>query len=202
MAEERDLGHSVGPLPVVRSPLPTTGMRRRAEFLPPHAVAPGPGQESVWDYPRPPRVEASTRLVEVYFGGIRLAETRRSMRVLETSHPPVYYVPPEDVRMELLVASDQRSWCEWKGLASYYHVVALARPGHAGRRAENAAWYYPDPTVPYKEIRGAIAFYPGAMDACLVDGEAVVAQPGGFYGGWITRDVVGPFKGEPGSSHW
>ena len=190
-------------------------MKRRAGY-PPDAVAPGPGQESVWDYPRPPRLEASSRLVEVRFGGIQLAASRRALRVLETSHPPVYYVPPEDVRMEYLLPSDRQSWCEWKGLASYYHLEAPAAAeaaaasaaggGAAGasarRRAENGAWYYPDPTVPYKEIRNYIAFYPHAVDACYVDGEQVQAQPGDFYGGWITRDVVGPFKGGPGTSHW
>ena len=194
-------------------------MKRRAGY-PPDAVAPGPGQESVWDYPRPPRLEASPRLVEVHFGGIQLAASRRAMRVLETSHPPVYYVPPEDVRMECLLPSDRQSWCEWKGLASYYHLVvppsagavAAAAAGgaggtgaaraSAGHRAENGAWYYPDPTVPYKEIRQFVAFYPHAVDACYVDGERVQAQPGDFYGGWVTRDVVGPFKGAPGTSHW
>jgi uncharacterized protein (DUF427 family) len=176
-------------------------MKRRAGSQP-RAETPGPGQESVWDYPRPPRVEASPRLVEVHFGGIRLAASRRAQRVLETSHPPVYYVPPEDVRREYLQASDRRSWCEWKGLASYYHVAVPGSPESAGRIAENAAWFYPDPTVPYKEIRGYIAFYPHLMDACYLDGERVQAQPGDFYGGWITSDVVGPFKGAPGTSHW
>jgi len=176
-------------------------MKRRASS-PPDAAAPGPGQESVWDYPRPPRVEASPRLVEVHFGGILLASSRRALRVLETSHPPVYYLPPEDVRMEVLAPSDRHSWCEWKGLASYYHVVVPAAPGSAGGRAENGAWFYPDPTVPYKEIRGHVAFYPDVMEACFVDGERVQAQPGGFYGGWITSEVVGPFKGAPGTSQW
>jgi len=177
-------------------------MKRRIGSRPPQADQAGPGQESVWDYPRPPRVEPSSRLVEVRFGGVQLAASRRSLRVLETSHPPVYYLPPADVRMEHLLASDCRTWCEWKGLASYYHVVVPATPESAGRRAENAAWYYPDPTVPYKEIRGYVAFYPHAMDACFVDGERVESQPGDFYGGWITRDVVGPFKGAAGTSHW
>lgn len=165
---------------------------------------PGPGQESVWDYPRPPRIEASSRLVEIQFGGLALASSRRCLRVLETSHPPVYYVPLADIRMQLLEESDRRTWCEWKGLASYFHVVAPAEPSTAvaGRRADNAAWYYPDPTVPYKDLRGHVAFYPHAMDACWVDGEQVQAQPGDFYGGWITADVVGPFKGTPGTSHW
>jgi uncharacterized protein (DUF427 family) len=171
-------------------------MKRRLSSQPPRAEVAGPGQESVWDYPRPPRLEPCARLVQVEFGGVPLVETRRSLRVLETSHPPVYYVPPVDVRMQHLVPSDRHTWCEWKGLASYYHVVA------GGRRSEDAAWTYPDPTVPYKEIRGYIAFYPHAMDGCFVDGERVRPQPGDFYGGWITRDVVGPFKGPPGTSDW
>ncbi len=172
-------------------------MTRRDAPRPPQIEEPGPGQESVWDYPRPPRLEPSPRLIEVHFGGVQLAASRRSLRVLETSHPPVYYLPPGDVRMDLLLPSPRRSWCEWKGLASYYHVVVPDT-----KRAENAAWYYPDPTVPYKEIRDHIAFYPHLMDACLVDGERVQPQPGDFYGGWATHDVVGPFKGGPGTSDW
>ena len=173
-----------------------THMKRSPIFRPPEAVVPGPGQESVWDYPRPPRLEPTSRLIQIELGGVALAESRRALRVLETSHPPVYYLPPADVRLEHLVASDRHTWCEWKGLASYYHVVA------GGRRAEDAAWFYPDPTVPYKEIRGYLAFYPHAMDACFVDGERVQSQPGDFYGGWITRDVVGPFKGGAGTASW
>jgi uncharacterized protein (DUF427 family) len=172
-------------------------MKRRSASQPPPAEQPAPGQESVWDYPRPPRVEPCSRLIQVQFSGILIAESRQSLRVLETSHPPVYYLPRADVRMEFLVASDRHSWCEWKGLTSYYHVVV---PG--GHRAADAAWFYPDPTVPYKEIRDYVAFYPHAMEACRVDGERVEAQPGDFYGGWITRDVVGPFKGGQGTSGW
>ncbi len=170
--------------------------RARRGHRPPQAEPAGPDQESVWDYPRPPRVEPSARLVQVRCGGLLLAESRRCRRVLETSHPPVYYLPPEDVRMDLLEPASRRSWCEWKGLASYYHVTA------GGRRREDAAWTYLDPTVPYKEIRGFVAFYPHAMDACLVDGEQVRPQPGDFYGGWITSDITGPFKGPPGTSGW
>jgi len=171
-------------------------MRSRPASSPPRIEVPGPGQESVWDFPRPPRVEASSRRIRVEFGGVPLVDSRRSVRVLETSQPPVYYVPAEDIRMEHLVASNRHTWCEWKGLASYYDVVV------GGRRCENAAWYYPDPTLPYKEIRGYVAFYPNAMDACFVDEERVQPQPGDFYGGWITRDVVGPFKGGPGTADW
>jgi uncharacterized protein (DUF427 family) len=176
-------------------------MKRHSGNPPPTGPpAPGPGQESVWDYPRPPRLESSPRWIQVRFGGILLADSRRTLRVLETSHPPVYYLPPADVRMEYLVPSPRRSWCEWKGLASYYDVVVP--DAAAARRADNAAWFFAEPTLPYKELRGWVAFYPSAMDACLVDGEPVQAQPGDFYGGWITRDVLGPFKGDPGTSDW
>ncbi|HEX2181804.1 MAG TPA: DUF427 domain-containing protein [Rubrobacteraceae bacterium] len=159
-------------------------------------VEPGKGQESVWDYPRPPRLEDSQRRLEVVFGGVTIAHTTRARRVLETSHPPVYYVPPEDTRMECLKPSEGGSFCEWKGRAGYYDVVA-------GERAEpRAAWYYPDPVPAYRGIRGYVAFYPAKMDACRVDGEKVRAQEGDFYGGWITADIVGPFKGAPGTRGW
>lgn len=162
----------------------------------PRAIPPAPGQESVWDYPRPPRIEPSGRLIQVELGGVLLAESRRTLRVLETSHPPVYYLPPEDVRMEHLLPSSRRTWCEWKGLASYLHVEV------GGVHRPDAAWYYPDPTVPYKDLRNHVAFYPAAMDACLVDGQRVQPQPGDLYGGWITPDIVGPFKGGPGTTGW
>jgi uncharacterized protein (DUF427 family) len=156
----------------------------------------GPGQESVWDYPRPPRVEDSEKHIRVVFAGVVIADTRRAKRVLETSHPPVYYIPPEDIRMEYLAQTDRASWCEWKGRASYYSITVN------GRRATNAAWFYPDPQNAYAAIRNHVAFYPQQMDACYVDGERVQPQPGGFYGGWITSDVVGPFKGGLGTTGW
>ena len=155
-----------------------------------------PGRESVWDYPRPPRIEDSNRRIKVVFGGVTLAYTSRARRVLETSHPPVYYVPPEDVRMEHLTPSDATSFCEWKGRARYYDVSA------GERREGRAAWYYPDPTPPFRDLKGYVAFYPSRMDACWVDGERAHAQPGDFYGGWITPDIVGPFKGGPGTRGW
>ena len=156
----------------------------------------GPGQESVWDYPRPPRVEDTDRHLEVWLHGVRLADTRRAKRVLETSHPPVYYFPPADVRTDLLHENPNSSWCEWKGLARYYDVEV------DGRCETAAAWYYPLLTQIFEEMKGYIAFYPNRMDACLVDGEPARPQPGGFYGGWITPDVVGPFKGGPGTAGW
>ena len=159
----------------------------------PRRIPPGPDQESVWDYPRPPRVEPTTRRLRVVLGGVVVADTSRAHRVLETSHPPVYYIPPGDILPGALVATARGSFCEFKGGARYLTVTA------GGKRAEDAAWSYPDPSPAFVVIRNHVAFYPGRMDACTVDGEVVVPQPGGFYGGWITGDVVGPFKGGPGS---
>lgn len=162
----------------------------------PTPIKPGPGQESVWDYPRPPRLELTDRYIQIIFNGIVIADTRRAFRVLETSHPPVYYIPPKDIRMAYLAAGAGRSFCEWKGEARYYTVEV------DGRRAENVGWYYPRPTPDFVAIKDHVAFYAAPMDACLVDGERARPQPGNFYGGWITDDVVGPFKGEPGSMGW
>ncbi|HSL00576.1 MAG TPA: DUF427 domain-containing protein [Rubrobacteraceae bacterium] len=159
-------------------------------------IEPGPGQESVWDYPRPPRLERTDKRVKVAFGGVTIAYTTRALLVRETSHPPVYYVPPEDVRMEHLRPAAGGSFCEWKGRAGYYDIVTDERT------EERAAWYYPEPVSAYEEIRDHVAFYPSRMDACWVDGKKVRAQDGDFYGGWITPDVVGPFKGAPGTWGW
>jgi uncharacterized protein (DUF427 family) len=153
--------------------------------------------ESVWDYPRPPRLELATKRVRVVFGGEVVAETTRAHRVLETSHPPVFYVPLEDVAPGALEPSaGGATFCEWKGHAAYLDVVA------GGRRAERGAWTYRSPTPGFGVIRDAVAFYPAAMDECTVDGEIVRPQPGGFYGGWITSDIAGPFKGGPGTDGW
>ena len=162
----------------------------------PRRHEPGPGQESVWDYPRPPRLERTDEVVEVELGGRTIARTTRALRVLETSHPPTYYLPMEDVEDGVLRPAAGSSFCEWKGHAAYLDVVS------GNRLAERAAWHYPEPTAPFAELRGHVAIYPGRMDRCLVDGEQVQAQPGGFYGGWITSRVVGPFKGEPGTMGW
>ena len=149
--------------------------------------------ESVWDYPRPPRVEPSPAHVVVELDGEVLADTRRSLRVLERSHPPVYYIPAADVRTERLRASARRStWCEFKGAASYYD---------AGSH-EAVAWLYPSPSPGYEAIAGHFAFYPGRVDRAIVDGEQVEAQAGDYYGGWITSAVTGPFKGGPGTRGW
>lgn len=152
--------------------------------------------ESVWDYPRPPRVETSTRRVRVVFNGVTIAETTRAFRVLETSHPPVYYIPPQDVRTEYVRPSRRRTFCEFKGEAAYYDVEV------GGRVARDAAWYYPRPQSRYEALRDHVAFYPGRVDACFVDDEQVQPQAGDFYGGWITSDITGPFKGGPGTAGW
>jgi uncharacterized protein (DUF427 family) len=162
----------------------------------PERIEPGPGQESVWDYPRPPRVEPSRRRVRVVLGDVVLADSERALRVLETSGPPTYYVPPEDVRTDLLAPAEGQTVCEWKGVASYRHATA------GGRIARKAAWTYPDPKDGFQQIRDYLAFYPGRVDACYLDDELVRPQPGRYYGGWITDDIVGPFKGEPGSETW
>lgn len=159
-------------------------------------IAPGPGQESVWDYPRPPRLEETARHIRVVFGGLVIVDTRRALRVLETSHPPVYYLPPADVLLAHFVPAPGNSFCEWKGLAGYYTVEA------GGKVADSAAWFYPDPSPAFAPLKDYVALYPGRMDFCTVDGERVSPQPGGFYGGWITSDVVGPFKGGPGTAGW
>lgn len=159
-------------------------------------IAPGPGQESVWDYPRPPRLEPLHGHVRILFAGEVLADTRGALRLLETSHPPTYYLPPGDVNASLLVASARTSFCEWKGSARYVSVRA------GGREAQDAGWYYPEPSPGYEALAGYLAFYAGPMDACLVNGERATPQPGGFYGGWVTARVVGPFKGAAGTGGW
>jgi len=162
----------------------------------PKAVKPQPGQESVWDYPRPPRLERTSKRVEVIFNGTTIADSKMAWRVLETSHPPVYYIPLYDIGAAYLQPAMGGSWCEWKGQAAYYDVLA------GGETAVRAAWTYKNPTASFAGIKDHVAFYAWAMERCLVDGELVKAQPGNFYGGWITADIVGPFKGEPGSSGW
>ncbi|GAC1644156.1 MAG: DUF427 domain-containing protein [Herpetosiphon sp.] len=162
----------------------------------PQRIAPGPGQESVWDYPRPPRVELSAARIRIMFQGVVIADSQRAQRVLETSHPPVYYVPPDDIRMEFLVEARGTTVCEWKGAASYWDVVVI------GNRVPHAAWSYPRPTPDFAVLQRYLAFYPSKMDSCTVNDEPVVAQPGDFYGGWITSNIVGPFKGDAGTMGW
>jgi uncharacterized protein (DUF427 family) len=154
--------------------------------------------ESVWQYPRPPRLETTARLLRVVHAGVVIAETRRGMRILETSHPPVYYFPPQDVAMHLLRPSRRRgTFCEFKGVASYWD---LAVEGAAP--VADVAWSYADPSKAYAGLRDFLASYASRVDACFVDGEQVAPQPGDFYGGWITSHVTGPFKGAPGTLGW
>ena len=153
-------------------------------------------KESVWDYPRPPAVERVDRHIRAIVTARTIADTRRPIRVLETSHPPTYYLPPEDVMVEFLVPSPHTSFCEYKGTAHYYTLMVN------GVKRENVAWYYPYPSPGYEEIAGYIAFYAWAFDEVTVDGEQVTPQPGHFYGGWITNEIEGPFKGGPGTLGW
>jgi len=157
---------------------------------------PGPGQESVWDYPRPPRVEPTSDRVVVRLGGSVIADTTEAVRVLETSHPPAYYLPRSAFIDGALEPAAGSSFCEFKGSAKYLTI----RGGDAA--AERAAWYYPTPSRGYEALVDRVALYPGLMDSVEVNGETVIPQAGGFYGGWITQRVVGPFKGEPGTAGW
>ena len=159
-------------------------------------IEPGPGQESVWDYPRPPRVEPVPERLRVVVGGVTIADTTRGHRVLETAGAPVYYFPRDDVRMDLFDDSPRSTYCEWKGGASYHSLVV------EGREIENIAWSYEDPKAGYEAIRGDLAFYAAKVDEAWVGDERATPQPGGFYGGWVTSRIVGPMKGEPGSEGW
>ena len=169
--------------------------RLRGQARPAGAVEPGPGQESVWDYPRPPVIVNDTRLVQVWLNGRLIAETRSARRVLETASPPTFYLPPESVQFDCLQADTDTSFCEWKGRATYFSVC------EGKHCVKNAAWTYPEPFAKFTAIKNYVAFYPGRLE-CYVDGERVCAQAGGFYGGWITGEIVGPFKGEHGTSAW
>ena len=165
--------------------------------LTPERIAPGPGQESVWDYPRPPRVEEVPERLRVIVDGEVLAETAGGLRVLETAGAPVYYFPPADVRMERFQGTARRTVCEWKGEATYYDYH-----GPDGRRIDAVAWSYDTPKPGYAAIAGHLAFYAARVDAAWVGDERATPQPGGFYGGWVTSRIVGPIKGEPGSLDW
>ena len=166
-------------------------------MLHPQRVEPQPGQESVWDYPRPPRLEQSSKQIKIIFNDRTIADSSDTYRVLETSHPPVYYIPTADIAREYLQpANSRRSFCEWKGFASYYNLQV------EDKQVDNAGWYYGEPTEYFRPIKDYVAFYPSKMDACYLDGELVRSQPGDFYGGWITDDIVGPFKGDVGTWGW
>ena len=162
-----------------------------------HVLRIDPARESVWDYPRPPAVVPSERLVRVAHGGIVVAESRCAIRVLETAGAPVWYLPPADVRHEFLRQTPgRRTMCEWKGRASYFDLVIGDMVVH------RVAWTYAHPLPGYELLTGHIAFYAGRVETASVDGERVRPQPGVFYGGWVTDDIVGPFKGEPGTEGW
>jgi uncharacterized protein (DUF427 family) len=164
--------------------------QKRPDF----AILPGPGQESVWDYPRPPRIAQDRRRVEVKSGGVLIASTHSAIRILETASPPTFYLPAVDVDLPALVRIPGSSACEWKGLAGYWALAA-----DPSRRA--IGWSYERPLPPFAAIAGALSFYPALVE-CTVDGERVRPQPGRFYGGWMTDEIVGPVKGEPGTGHW
>ena len=159
-------------------------------------IPPGPGQESVWDYPRPPRLEETRRRIQVRQRGVTLVDAPGAWRVLETSHPPVYYIDPRWIAMEHFNPGDGSSLCEWKGQARYFDLVV------GDERVPRVAWTYGNPTDAFAPIRDHLAIYPSRVSACFVGGERVRAQAGDFYGGWITGDIVGPFKGEPGTMGW
>ena len=163
---------------------------------PREVVPPGPGQESVWTYPRPPRIDPSGRRVEVHLGGHVIVSTTRGIRVLETSHPPVWYLPFEDFAPDVLVPSEGVSYCEFKGMAHYFDLVS------GDVRVQRAGWTYPLPARGYEQLVDHVAVYPERMERCTVDGEVVRAQEGDFYGGWITSEIVGPFKGAPDTRGW
>lgn len=165
-------------------------------MLPPDRIAPLPGQESVWDYPRPPRLERVTERLRVVFNGVAVADTSAGYRVLETSHPPVYYIPPGDCAQLYLARAAGSSYCEFKGHAIYWSLDV------AGRRSDKAAWSYPTPSAAFADIAGYLAFYASRVDDCFVGRERVQPQQGDFYGGWITARVVGPFKGGAGTRGW
>ena len=162
----------------------------------PKPITPKAGQESVWDYPRPPHVEPRSERVVVRLGGHVIADTTDSVRVLETSHPPVYYLPTVAFPAGVLVPVEGTSFCEFKGQAHYFDVVV------SGVVAARAGWTYPEPTRGFEALSARVALYPGQMGSCEVDGERVTSQAGDFYGGWITSQIVGPFKGEPATNGW
>lgn len=170
--------------------------RELARSRPTHIETPGPGQESVWDYPRPPRIESVTRAIRVEFGGRIVAQSTRALRIVETSSPPAYYFPTADVVSQCLQKTEDPTFCEWKGEAQIWSIEFAHQFSCA------AAWCYPHPEPGFESIANHFAFNASRVDACYVGDQKVVPQPGEYYGGWITPEIVGPFKGEPGSETW
>jgi uncharacterized protein (DUF427 family) len=182
---------------------PTTAdalWRYHGQERPPFAIKPEAGQESVWDYPRPPRMALDAREVVVKLGTVEIARSRRALRVLETASPPTFYLPPQDVQSQRLAAATGSSMCEWKGRARYWDVIGNDDSGRPLRIA-GAAWVYPEPLPAFAALAHHLAFYPSRLE-CFVDGVRVQPQPGEFYAGWVTPEIVGPFKGEPGTHGW
>jgi uncharacterized protein (DUF427 family) len=159
-------------------------------------AANGKPLESVWDFPRPPRMERVAWRIRIQHRGETIVDAPEALRVLETSQPPAYYVSPEHVALDRLAPSGSSSWCEWKGRASYVDVVV------GSDRVPDAGWHYDQPTPGFEGLLGWYAFYAQKLDACYVDDEVVASNEGSFYGGWITANVTGPFKGGPGTMHW
>ncbi|MEM7541100.1 MAG: DUF427 domain-containing protein [Pseudomonadota bacterium] len=168
--------------------------QHRGQQRPAFAKLPGPGQESVWDYPRPPCIVLDKRTIEVHCGADRLVHSTKTLRILETASPPTVYIPQTDINMEMLEICPGRSFCEWKGAAQYLAVKTAPELGAI-------AWWYPEPNGEFEQIREHLSFYPAKV-ACSIDGERVRPQSGGFYGGWVTQEIVGPYKGEPGTEGW
>lgn len=159
-------------------------------------IKPLPGQESVWDYPRPPSIVGDSRRIIVEYNREVVADSIKAVKVLETSHPPVFYIPGSDIDLAYLYPTTSTSWCEFKGRAAYWTVAV------GEREAIDSVWGYPTPVETHAELAGRFAFYPSKMDRCTVDGIVVESQQGDFYGGWVTPEVVGPFKGAPGTRGW
>lgn len=162
----------------------------------PERQEPAPGQESVWDYPRPAIAEHTPRRIRGWFAGQLIADSRAAWRVLETAHPPVYYLPRRDIEQGVLIPVSRRAFCEWKGQAHYFDLVK------DGEIARAAAWAYPEPQAGFEPIAGHVAFHPRGLTAAMVDDMRAEPQPGRLYGGWVTPDIAGPFKGAPGSEYW
>jgi uncharacterized protein (DUF427 family) len=167
----------------------------RGQKRPPFAETPEAGQESVWDYPRPPAIVVDQRRVEVRLGNLIIADSRQNYRILETASPPTFYIPPHGIRLQLLEAFPGTSVCEWKGVAQYWGLK------NCSGSLQAIGWSYPSPAPPFEAIANYFSFYPGRVE-CYVEGEAVRPQAGEFYGGWITSEIVGPFKGSGDTRHW